>query len=442
MFNEDWVLLILALLLLGAIVGQSALVLIPILLVTVVAVAWLWNHFVLRRVTYVREFSEERLFAGETLSMAVAATNAKPLPVPWLRIDDLFPAELSPAGRRLESSSVARRHLLIHTASFGPSERVRWTYDIACEQRGFYFFGPATLTAGDIFGMFQSSRELDDVDRVIVYPQIVDLPELEFPGKQPFGDQRSPQRLFEDPSRTIGVREYRPEDSLRRIHWKATARQADLQVKVYQPTITQQLAVFLNVATYAQPWMGVDRRRQEQIISIAASTALHATERRYAVGLIANGSVPGSDQPIKVLPGRAPYQLTHILEALAAVTSFATSRLEEVLRATSPELAWGATCVVVTPIVTEGLLAEMLRLRDAGRRMVLVTTDADFDSRLAPGIATHHIEGTAVDFTGGWDGESEDAPEREPELNDQAPTWAQDDEAAFAGRWDGDEVAS
>lgn len=433
MFNEDWGLLILVLLLLGAIIGQSALVLIPILLVTVVVVAWLWNRFVLRRTTYAREFSEQRLFAGETLSMAVMVSNAKPLPVPWLRIDDLFPADLSPAGRRLESSSVAKRHLLIHTASLGPSERVRWTYEIACEQRGFYFFGPATLTAGDIFGMFQSTREIDGADRVIVYPQIIDLPELEFPGKQPFGDQRSPQRLFEDPSRTIGVREYHPEDSLRSVHWKVTARQGDLQVKVYEPTMTQQLAVFLNVATYAQPWMGVDRRRQEQIISIAASTALHATERRFAVGLIANGSVPGSDQPIKVLPGRAPDQLTHILEALAAVTSFATSRLEEVLRATSPELAWGATCVIVTSIVTDGLLAEMLRLRDAGRRMVLVTTDADFDPRLAPEIATHRIAGTAVDFTGGWDGEPEDAHEQEAGL--------QDEEAAFAGRWNGDTVS-
>ncbi|MBS1252595.1 MAG: hypothetical protein MAG451_01636 [Anaerolineales bacterium] len=432
MFNEDWIWIIILLLLLGAILGQSALILIPILLGIVILIGWLWNRFVLRRTTYERVFSERRLFAGETLHMSVSISNTKPLPVPWLQMEDLFPAELSIADRKLASSSIPRRHILNHVASLGPYERVRWKYEIACDARGFYFFGPASLSAGDIFGVFGQNKTVETVDRLIVYPRVAELPELGFPGKEPFGEQTAQQRIFEDPSRTIGVREYRPEDSLRRVHWKATARQGDLQVKVYEPTITQQLVVFLNVATYAQPWLGVDRRRQEHTISIAASTALHATKRKFAVGLIANGSVPNSDQPIKVLPSRAPDQLTHILEALAAVTGFARSKVDELLKAGSPELAWGATFVVVTAVVTDDLLGEMMRLRDAGRRLVLVSTDPNYESDSPSGITVYHLPSIALDFAGAWGEGAHEAPQED----------TPDDDAIFRGRWDGSGVPS
>ncbi len=403
MLRENLASVVIVLLILGAILGQSALLLIAILLVTVVPVSWLWNRLVLKRVAYSRAFSEQRVFAGETIDLSVSLANAKPLPVPWLKVQDQFPAELEVVGRRLEASHIPRRKYLTHTTSLGPYEGIRWDYAIECDRRGFYFFGPAQIASGDIFGLFQQDKKIDAIDRLIVYPRVVELPELGFPGKDPFGEQKATQRIFEDPSRTIGVREYHPEDSLKRVHWKATARHGELQVRVYEPTITQQLIIFLNVATFAQPWMGVNVARQEQVISIAASTAFHATKRKFAVGLIANGSVPNSDQPIKVLPGRAPDQLTHILEALAAVTSFATSSIDQLLKAASPGLAWGATFVVITAVVTDRLLAEMRRLQDAGRRLVLVSADPQFTQDDLSGITVYHLPSTQVEFAGRWD---------------------------------------
>lgn len=428
MISENWGLVVIFLLVLGAILGQSALLLIAILLVTVVPVSWLWNRLVLRRVTYTRELTEQRVFAGETVNLSVALANPKLLPIPWLKVEDLFPAELEVAGRSLQASHIPRRSYLAHASSLGPYEGIRWNYAIDCRRRGFYFFGPVRLASGDIFGLFRQDRQVDDIARLIVYPRIVDLPELGFPGKDPFGEQRAVQRIFEDPSRTIGVREYHPEDSMKRVHWKATARQGDLQVKVYEPTITRQLVVFLNVATFARHWMGVNVERQEQVISIAASTAFHATQHKFAVGLIANGSVPNSDQPIKVLPGRAPDQLTHILEALAAVTSFATRSVEQLLKAASPNLAWGATFVVITAVVTDELLSEMMRLRDAGRRLVLVSTDPVFESAGLSGITVYHLPATRIDFAGRWSHHA-----RADDLGDSSPSVRNDRFAKVEG---------
>ena len=402
MFSEGWLLLTFGLFILSAALGHSGLLLIPLLATIATAVAWLWNRLVLYRVEYRRELSASRAFVGERLSVTVMVTNQKLLPVGWLRCDDLFPESLPLVDHALNPSGVPGRTLLSHLVSLGPYERMRWMYEMDCTQRGFFFFGPTDVATGDIFGFFRRQQRLKMPARLIVYPRVRPLAELGFPGKNPFGERRTVRHIVEDPMHTVGIREYHPEDSIKHVHWKASARQGELQVKVYEPTITHQLVVFLNVASFAQSWRGVIPERQEQVISVAASIAYHAVQRRFAVGLIANGNVPHSDQPIKVLPSRAPEQLTHVLEALAAVSGFATASIERILAAQSPRLALGATLVVVTAVVTDDLLAEMVRLRDAGRRLVLASMDPGFGTHDPAGITTYHIPLAETDFAGVW----------------------------------------
>ncbi len=410
MLSEVWLLFVGAAFVLSAALRHSGLLLVTLLVATATALAWLWDRWALQRVQYTRELTTSRAFAGERVQISVTVTNRKALPVPWLRVDDAFPETLTLfvassselTERQLKPSSAPGRVFLSHLVSLGPFERVRWTYEMDCPRRGFFFFGPAQVRSGDVFGFFARQGQLKVPGRLIVYPRVRPLPEFGFPGKEPFGEQKAARHLIQDHTRTIGVREYRPEDTIKHIHWKASARCGELQVKVYEPTITQQLVVFLNVASFAQKWLGIIPERQEQAISVAASIAYHASERGFAVGLIANGSVPHSDQPIRVPPGRAPDQLTHVLEALAAVTGFATIDIEKLLVAESPRLALGATLVVVTTVVTDSLLAEMLRLRDAGRRLVLVSMAPEFRAEDPAGITTFRIPLAEADFAGLW----------------------------------------
>jgi hypothetical protein len=72
------------------------------------------------------------------------------------------------------------------------------------------------------------------------------------------------------------------------------------------------------------------------------------------------------------------------------VTSFATLTIHALLRRESPRLPWGATLVTVTATVTEELATTILHLRDAGRRMALVSL-ADEDPPELDGVATYHL---------------------------------------------------
>ena len=203
--------------------------------------------------------------------------------------------------------------------------------------------------------------------------------------------------MFQDPVRTVGVRDYTPSDSFRHVHWKASARRQDLQVRVFEPTTAYTMVLVLNVATFARHWEGTRPEIMERVVCATASIANYATEHRWLVGLTANGAMPNADQPLRVPPGRGPDQLSFVLEALAGVTSFTTSPFEQFLLRESSRMAWGATLVVVTAVVTDAIMASLDRLRDAGRRVVLVAlTPKPPDP--PPGLLIYHAPQEGVAF--------------------------------------------
>jgi len=399
MFNESWIALSIIITILGLILQQPGLFGVAGLLLTIAGVSWTWNRYALRGVEFQRQFSERRAFQGEEVELVVQVTNRKLLPLSWLRVDDQVPADLVLLEGRVQPSSQPELGYLSSLFALRWYERVSRRYRLKPHRRGFYPFGPVSLRSGDFFRLFEQRQTLRQPEWLIVYPEVRPLLELGLPTKDPFGDAKAREPIFEDPARTVGVREYQPQDSFRRIHWKASARLQRFQSRLYEPTTSQQLVVFLNVATFPKTWQGIIPEVLEEAITVAASIANYGVGQKYQVGLLANGSVPGSDQPLKVLPGRDPQQLTHILEALAAVTGFATSPIERLLTMESPRLPWGATLLLVTAAVYDDLLATLLRLRDAGRRLVLVSLAARCPDLSAQGIRTYVLSGKAgADF--------------------------------------------
>ncbi len=374
MFNQAWLAFAFVMILIGSVIRSPALILLAVMLLTIIPVAWVWNRVSLWRVSYTRALNEHRVFVGETLELSIRIGNRKMLPLAWIAATDRFPEALLPVNRPFAPSHIPRTVFLTHRATLGAFERARWDYRIQCDRRGFYTLGPARLRSGDVFGLFEREWLCPRTERVIVYPRLAPLEEWGLPPKDPLGDVKARLPMFDDATRPRGVRDYRPDDALKHIHWRATARRNELQVKVYDPTIDYQWILFLNVATFPHQWEGVYPELLERVVGLAASLAAFAVEHKYAVGLIANGTWPQSDQRLKILPSRDPNHLRHILEALAAI-SFSTLPIEDLLRRESTGLPWGATLVMLTGVVTEEILAEMVHLRRAGRRLALVSLD-------------------------------------------------------------------
>jgi uncharacterized protein (DUF58 family) len=198
------------------------------------------------------------------------------------------------------------------------------------------------------------------------------LPDLALPSREPLGEIRAARVLLADPSRVVGVRDYRTDDPFRSIHWKATARQGKLQVRVPEPTTALRLGIFVNLDTFDHYWEGLDLELSERAIVAAASLARWADRARYAVGVYANGLIAGSDQALRVPPGRGVGQLPRILEGLAKVSPFSTVPFARVVAAEAPRFPYGATFAIVTSRMPDALAGVLLQLLRAGHRVVLL----------------------------------------------------------------------
>jgi uncharacterized protein (DUF58 family) len=171
----------------------------------------------------------------------------------------------------------------------------------------------------------------------------------------------------------MGVRDYHPEDDFRHLHWPATARTGQLQVKVYQPTSTQTLVLCLNVSTYPHYWQGVYPAMFERLLSLAGTLLSHGIERGYRVGLISNGCLSNSDQTFRVPPGRSPEQLGRLLQALAGATPVVVTSFERFLLREVPRVPYGSTLLILTAVTTPELVETLASLRKHERVLTLLS---------------------------------------------------------------------
>jgi len=392
---KPWVWGLLALLLLSVLLRSAPLFLLTLLLGLIAGAALLWLRVCLAGVRYTRRFERTRLFHGDEIALDIEIVNAKPLPLAWLRAEDELPKALPISPARLSHSHRPGRHRLINLISLRWYERVTRHYRVQATQRGAWAFGPVRLLSGDMFGFDVREEQAAQIDTLLVYPRIVPLTALGLPSDRPFGEFRAMRRLAEDPLRLNGTRAYVSGDSMRHIHWKATARRAALQSKTFDASANRPLALFLNINTHEHAWEGFDPDLQEFAITATASLARWAWEQGQAVGLFANAVMQPGARIVGIRPAGHRDQLTLIFEALARIVPYGRWPLEESLRYEGLHLPYGTTIVVVTALLTEPLRRTLLYLHDRGFALALVTLGAAGNVPSIPGVLRYHIGGHA-----------------------------------------------
>lgn len=387
----NWTLILVLTFLMGSAFNIPWLVYFSISVGLIFGLARFWKQHALDNVNYRRRWIYRRGFPGERLSLKIEVENKKLLPLTWLRMNDTWPQAVGPADESILSAShIPEQGTLTNIYSLRWYQRITRNFELKLRHRGVFQVGPSQFESGDLFGIFSTSKSIENFEYITVFPELLPREMLNLPTDDPFGDRAARQRLFEDPTRVMGIRDYRPEDGFRHVHWPATARTGQLQVKVYQPVSARSLIVCLNAATSPQPWLGVMPRTFEQIIKIAASNIYQAYQEGYAIGLISNGCLAHADQPFQFQPGRSPQQLALLLQALAGLTSYVVGPFETYLLKSVPRLPIGSSLVIISSLVTPQLLETLITLRRYRQHTTMVSLQVDPPPSV-PGIQMVHL---------------------------------------------------
>jgi uncharacterized protein (DUF58 family) len=228
----------------------------------------------------------------------------------------------------------------------------------------------------DPFGFFEVIQHYPSTTTIMVYPRASYLPVLELPRGRASGRATTAQR---SPAETInvgGLRDFVAGDTLRRVHWKASARHDRLMVREFDREPSGDLWIIVDMDAGVQAGRAAEATQEYAVVLAASLAAQYAREgERRAVGLLTSGQ-----RPTLLAPGRGQAQLWRILQALAEAEPAPDQPLGRVLDDLSRTLGSGLTLVVITPSQDPAWVASLLGLSDRGNAPAALLLDgSSFD---------------------------------------------------------------
>lgn len=151
--------------------------------------------------------------------------------------------------------------------------------------RGIYPTRTVKLATAFPFGVWTCYRDLVVETPLIVWPhttRLVDVPESQGTPNSGIG---STSNQIGDEGDWMGVRPYRPGDSLRQVHWAQTARRDQLVVFERQSRARQQVSIWLDSGAAL-----ASRHVADDLIRILASITNHFVNHSWAVRVNVKGS--------------------------------------------------------------------------------------------------------------------------------------------------------
>lgn len=283
---------------------------------------WVVTRLGLKGLYYDRRLSRDTAFAGETVELIETLRNKRLVFLPWLRVE----SRVSPYLRfgRQENLDVAGEKYQYHKSVFClmPFQQVRRRHQVTLTRRGVYGLGNLALTAGDVTGMSRASEEKQLPVEITVYPALLsedEMPDL-WPMARSQGDLTVPWQYQSDPFLVCGIRPYQVGDVPRDIHWSASARTGQMQVKVHDYTADTRLLVLINGQLRPDQWanlMDYEQPVVEYEISLAATLMSHALRGGAAAGFGANMPLDDGDACALIAPFAGVGREEQLVTALA-----------------------------------------------------------------------------------------------------------------------------
>lgn len=334
--------------------------------------ALLWVNSLKRNLHLDRKLHLAWATAGDSVQEELKLVNNSWLPAIWVEIND----NINPASPSVRMVSDVGAN----------SSRTRYLSHLY-KQRGLYTLGPTTLRTGDPFGIYTLTFHEPNTDTILITPPLLPMTQLRIKPGGWAGDQQHQRGALERQISDAGVREYIPGDSLRRIHWHASAHFDSLIVRQLEASASGDWWIFVDLQSTVQAGNDQDSTL-ELLIVLAASLAVRGLNEHRRVGL----AMAGTDLTW-IEPSNNPTHRWRILKALAAAEA-GDSSLADLISLKNPSRR--ASLIVITPSTGIRWIAALGKRRNDGRLALLIDPTefgaATSQSRVKSVLAFHNIQ--------------------------------------------------
>jgi uncharacterized protein (DUF58 family) len=317
-------------------------------LLLVGAVAWIWIRLANRPFRVRRGWGDREHVEGEDVPVVVELTaTGRVLPASVTLVERV--------GRLGE-----QRHLLRRSG-----RRLSVRYVLTRVPRGRYAFEDVRAELADPFGLERVTVALPAPGALLVYPRLVQLGRLFSESGARSHDGRRLLLRRHSGFELHSVREYEQGESLRRVHWRSTARRGQLMVKELEDAPRDEIAVLLDADASAV----VGGSFEVQVR--AAGSILDAYVRRGRRAVLAVNSERREVQHVH----SPAADWRRALELLAAVEPTGRTPVARLLAQEDGPAARALELAVVTARLEPALVDRLVQRALSRRKVSLVYVD-------------------------------------------------------------------
>jgi uncharacterized protein (DUF58 family) len=245
---RNWLLYVLLLMFIFAaswIYGERLLY-VALVVFTVMPAASYVLTFILFRMLLVTQTVPHTIVKNETGKLTLCFFN--PTPIPFGNIQCLFFTD--------DFAVVTEAGMIITVNALKQTSHEIPFYT---KYRGVFTIGLKTVTTGDFMGLFRLKRRMNKKIEINVLPRIIDM--SNFPlAVNLLTEAHSRFDIKDEDYATISdIRPYIPTDSIKRVHWKLTAKRNEWLVKNFQSNALNRVTIIMDSLKLSQ-------RYKEQII--------------------------------------------------------------------------------------------------------------------------------------------------------------------------------
>ena len=328
--------------------GSTALYPVAIGFLLAVAIAAASVHLAARPMRYRRYASAREHVEGDDVSIDVELQPSGPVLLAAISVVERI-AKLG--ERRIELKQHGRT--------------LRGRVELPRVPRGRYALEEAHADLEDPFGFERTSLELPAQNALLVLPRIVDI-ETPFSESGPRAHDGR-RLLLRRPSGfdVHSVREYEEGESLRKVHWRSTARRGRLMVKELQDEPRDEVAIVLDAST------GPSREAFDAQVR-AAGSLLKAQVWRDRRSVLVITSIRQESLRVQSYTG----DWRAAVESLAAAEATGRISLAAVLADEGGPLARAYELALITSRLEPPLVDRLIQRALAQRRVSVVFVDA------------------------------------------------------------------
>jgi uncharacterized protein (DUF58 family) len=263
--------------------GNNLLFLVFSVLASTLFVGWMSARASLRDLTVSARFPDH-IFAGEAAPVIVTLRNTKRLlPSFSTFVEARGPVDLSGKGQKRRRRARFQKRTLAYFVYVPHAAAAEQRVEQMFPERGHVLITGFELSTRFPFGFLRRRRRLQarNVD-LIVYPK-----------PQAIGDELHLLPMYAGRTASLrrgvghdlfSLRDYQPQDDLRHIDWKATARVRRLTVREFTAEDERRITIILDPRVRSESETGL--ATFERGVTMAASLAKHFIEERAEVRLI------------------------------------------------------------------------------------------------------------------------------------------------------------